>query len=150
MTKRKKIYDFKKQLSIGDEGEKLFLELYSHKGARKSDILKFDFYLHCGATVELKTDTYSIKRTKNFFIERWSDFRNKRPGGPFQSEADFFVYLFIKQKVFYWFRRQELLDFLSTKRYGLVAIKNKGYTTMGYKVSRRDVKHLCIGIDKFD
>jgi hypothetical protein len=142
------MFDFKEQLDIGAEGERVFHSLYPK--LNKADGIKFDFELN-GHTVELKTDTYSMDRTPNFFMENVSDIDSGKIGGPWraaQDNVDFFVYMFIQQKKCFWFRSKPLVQFLDEycKDLYLVKIPNKGWTATGYKVPRYAVEHLYLKI----
>lgn len=136
----KKVHDFKKSLKRGEKGEKKFLEVcgwqlkklpgkgpdYKIKGRRKY--------------VELKTDYY--KSHENFFMERWSSIEDNKPGGPWQAlekGSDYFCYYFIKHDVWYKFKTKELVKLLNkvTEKMGLIYVRNKGWTTGGYKVPRQ-------------
>jgi len=135
-------FDFKEQLALGDRGEEIFLERYH----RKIEIYPkhdFDFISKCRKhKIELKTDTYNMDKTENFFIERWSDLHKERPGSIWQSipkGVNIFCYMFVRHNVYFEFTnlpalRDFLDDYLVNKSY--VAVKNKGWITAGYKVPR--------------
>lgn len=142
-----KTFNFQTQLAIGKEGEALFLSKYPD--LQQTDGRKGDFVGKSGRKIELKIDTYSMEKTGNFFIERFSDLGKEKPGGPFQSEGHdvyYFCYLFVKQGFIYWFELKPLLEFLRKneasyeKRY----IKNRGWTTLGYLVPRSSLEHLIV------
>ena len=139
-------FKFNEQLSVGGSGEELFLSL--HPWLTKADGIKFDF-LRDDKTVELKTDTYSMGKTKNFFMERYSDTDRGTPGGPWRAAKDnvtCFVYMFLPEKMCFWFKSKELIQFLDEycKNKRLVEIPNKTWITTGYLVPRDAVKHLCV------
>lgn len=135
-------WDFKKQLEVGDRGEQLFMEYYP----RKLEIYpgrEYDFTVKSSREkLELKTDTYNINKSNNFFFERFSDVHRKTPGGPWRSlkdDIDIFCYYFVRHNVWYEFRDiPELIYRLDdlTKKQGLIYIKNRGWVTGGYKVDR--------------
>lgn len=136
---------FGKSLAVGKRGEALLLaawpELIPIPGGRKGD-----FTLD-GVKVELKTDSYKLDKTENFFIERWSDVDKKKPGGPWQSkehEAVIFVYFYSSDMVAYIFNTVKLVKALEGIIKGLkpVNIPNIAWTTVGYKVPREALKHL--------
>ncbi len=140
------MFKFKDQLSVGGSGEALFLSL--HPWLNKADGIKFDFERN-GKTIELKTDTYSMKRTPNFFMERFSDTDRGTNGGPWRAAYDdvtYFVYMYQVEKVCYWFDSKELVRFLDEycKSKRLVEIPNKSWMTTGYLVPRLDVEHLVL------
>lgn len=140
------MFKFNTQLDVGAEGEKLFLSLYPW--LNKADGIKYDFERD-GKTVELKTDTYSMDKTPNFFMEKFSDKNRSTFGGPWRAakdNVDFFVYMFLQEKKCFWFRSKDLTTFLdpycANKR--TVDVHNKTWVTCGYLVPRKDVEHLVI------
>jgi len=138
------MFQFKDQLSVGGSGEALFLSL--HPWLNKADGIKFDFERD-GKSVELKTDTYSMKRTPNFFMERYSDTERGTLGGPWRAardNVDFFVYMYSVERQCFWFNSKELVSFLDEycKSKRLVEIPNKSWVTTGYLVPRSAVEHL--------
>ena len=80
-----KKFDFNTQLSTGNIGEDHFKQLYSNLNPVKSEDLKYDFKLSNGSTVELKTDTYDMEDTPNFFMEYYSDMKKLKIGGPWRA-----------------------------------------------------------------
>ena len=146
---KKKIFDFKKQLSIGQKGENLFVATYKYLNPIKSEEdLSYDFKISGNKKVELKLDTYI--NAKNFFMEKYSSFEDKKVGGPWRGKIDYFVYLFINEKTFYWFVQKDLLKFLDEYIKGKEGkmVKNKGYTTLGYTVAKKILIEKCYKIDK--
>lgn len=142
------VFDFKTQLRVGERGQELFLKHY-HEPLQLSDTLAFDFIVRdTGEPLELKTDTYNMLKTPNFFWERWSDVINKRPGGPWQAHekgAKRFVYMFVRHNTYFEFRNIPALlvrlDALTKDSYG-IAVKNRGWITSGYAVKREAVHDL--------
>jgi len=72
MTQKKgKVFNFKDQMRIGDIGEADFIKIYEKLEPIKSlKNRKIDFTLNNGKTIELKTDSYSMEKTPNFFMEK--------------------------------------------------------------------------------
>ena len=141
-------FDFKEQLAVGSRGEELFLEYYPTKITIHAEHA-YDFdCVKTGAKIELKTDTYNIEKTDNFFLERYSDVHKKSPGGPWQSiekGVTVFCYYFVRNNI--WFQFNDLPALIEranelTANQGLVYIKNKGWVTAGYKVKREDLEDL--------
>lgn len=142
-----KTFDFKTQLAVGDRGQELFMEYYpeaisiwpEHDG---------DFITKSGQKIELKTDTYNMDKTDNFFIERYSDLNKKSPGSVWQAHGhgcEIFVYYFVRHDTWFIFRDlPKLIERLEslTNGKGLVYIKNRAWTTAGYKVKRKDLEDL--------
>ena len=94
-------------------------------------------------TYELKTDSYTVEKTKNFFIELYSNVDKGTPGGPAQAAlhgSKYWVYLYAASKVYYVFDTLELIVKLDELRkvnnFREVIIPNKGWNTLGMLVSR--------------
>lgn len=151
----KKVFDFQTQMKAGDLGEALFLKCYASLEPQKSHgDLRVDFHLKDGKTIELKADTYREEDTPNFFMEYFSDMNTGKKGGPWRAlddGIDYFVYLFLKNKTFYWFEPRvicPILDkFIEGKSYK--QIKNKGWLTIGYTVPRDSLSGLLVKKDVF-
>lgn len=145
--KEKANFDFQEQIKVGDQGEKMFQELW-HEKIKLHPGRDGDFISELGVKYELKTDTYPLIKTPNFFIERYSDGSRKTPGGPWQAVehgCGKFLYLYKNDKILFEFSELaklcEYLDqYLENKSY--IQIKNKGWTTIGYKVPREDLKQF--------
>lgn len=138
-----KTFSFNEQLEIGDVGEKHFKEHYANLGPVKSDKYEVDFFLKNGKSVELKTDSYDMEATDNFFMEMISDINSGKLGGVFrakQDNVDLFVYYFLKNKTFFWFDvnklHQRVEDLILTNKYKIKSIKNRRWTTQGYALPR--------------
>lgn len=146
----REIFGFKKQLDVGNVGESLFLKHY--KGSAKSPERKFDITYE-GKRVELKTDTYPMQETPNYFMERYGSVEDKKVGGPWRAKEDsidYFVYLFLANKTFFWFETTKLVDFLDkyTKTMRGKTVANRTYSSLGFCVPRDAVEHLLIKTDK--
>jgi len=145
----KPIFEFDKQLEIGNAGERKFLTLYKNLGAVKSTDRRYDFLLADGSTVELKTDTYDMGVTQNFFMEILGSTTEAKIGGPWRAMQDrvtFFVYFFPRNNTFFWFDPstlcQELEKIIAESRLKPKTIKNKNWETMGYAVPRHLLEHV--------
>jgi len=139
-------FNFKEQLSVGGAGEEFFLSLYPK--LKKADGIKYDFELN-GKTVELKTDTYYMKNTPNFFMEKYSSVESKKLGGPWRAANDsvsYFVYMYVKDKKCFWFDSKELTEYLDVyikeQKPRIMEIENTSWTTLGYLIPRKAVEHL--------
>ncbi len=142
------MFDFNEQLDIGAAGEALFHKIYPP--LKKADGIKYDFELN-GKSVELKTDSYSMDKTPNFFMEKIGNIDYNKVGGPWRAakdDVDFFVYMFWPQKRCFWFRSKQLVEFLDEycKDLYQVKIPNKGWTTSGFKVPRNACEHLFLKV----
>lgn len=140
------MFQFKDQLSVGASGESIFHSLYPK--LEKADGIKFDFS-YKNKSVELKTDTYSMAKTPNFFMERYSDVERGTNGGPWRAahdNVDYFVYMYLKERKCFWFNPKALVEFLNTyvKGKSIVSIPNKTWTTTGYLVPRTVVNSLVL------
>lgn len=151
-----RVFGFHNQLEVGQAGENLFIASYKDLGAAKTDGRKTDFILETKESVELKTDTYPMIKTENFFMERFSNADKGTEGGPWraaQDKVDYFVYLFLSDKTFFWFRSADLRDFLDT--YVKVftpkpkIIQNRGWQTIGFAIPRGVCSQLCFRQNSF-
>jgi hypothetical protein len=145
------VFQFNKQLNVGDCGEKLFLKTYQSRKVEKADGIKFDFTIDDRKTVELKTDTYSMERTPNFFMEYFGNRDTGALGGPWralQDKVDYFVYLFLNDGVFFWFDPKTLCPFLDIEINKLQPkeIPNRTWTTVGFAVSREICNPYCLNV----
>lgn len=151
MSDSSKTWDFKDQLKVGTRGEELMLQHY-HSPLILIPEHYADFKrVTDGKIVELKSDTYNIEKTPNFFWEVWSDLKGKKPGGPWQSKehkVQVFIYYFVRHNTYFEFDLKELLKFLqphADKRNdggGWIFVKNKAWTTAGFTIPREDMKHI--------
>ncbi len=140
------IHNFKHSLAIGQQGEAqllLYMPELTKLDGRKADFINEQ----TGATYELKTDSYDYNKTANFFIETASDAELGKPGGPWQAlehGSTYWLYMFSRNKVLFTFKTLPLVQWLDThpKKYPLISIPNKGWTTLGFKLPRVDVAHL--------
>ena len=153
-----KVFNFEDQRRIGDIGESDFLKVYEKmKPVKSLDDFRIDFTLKDGKTVELKTDSYDMGKTPNFFMEKSTVSGEKTTsGGPWRSKEhkiDYFVYYFVKNKVFFWFRPKELVKILdkliAKNKMREMTIKNKNtrggyYEARGYKISRESVEPVLL------
>jgi len=143
-----KTWSFKEQLVVGDRGQELFLQHYPkqldiHPG-RDGDFIE----RNSGKKIELKTDTYNMEKTPNFFIERYSDVDKKSPGSVWQARAhgcEIFCYMFVRHNIWFQFNDLEKLeDRLNslTEGKGLIYIKNRGWVTGGITIPRNALSDL--------
>lgn len=150
-----KYFNFKDQLRIGDLGESDFIKTYKRLKPEKSKNLQIDFLLNNGKTVELKTDSYDMNKTPNFFMEQFTvNGEKKNLGGPWRSKdhkIDCFVYYFLNNKVFYWFTPETLCEFLDefivVNKLKPISIPNKDrggnfYEALGFKIPRESLKKV--------
>jgi hypothetical protein len=143
-----KKWNFQVQLEFGNRGEELFHERYP----RRLEVYpgrEYDFIVSSSREkLELKTDSYNIDKSPNFFFERYSDVNKKTPGGPWRAKkdkVDIFCYYFVRHNI--WFEFRDIPNLVKklnelTKKQGLVFIKNRGWITGGYKVKRVDLEEF--------
>jgi len=148
MAMDSKTWDFKEQLKCGERGEELFMANYPKQltiyPGRDGDFIE----KNSGKKIELKTDTYNMNKSSNFFIERYSSVYDKTPGSVWQARdhgCEVFCYMFVRHNT--WFQFNDLdklinrLEELTTGK-GLIYIKNRGWVTGGYKVPRSSLSDL--------
>jgi len=92
----------------------------------------------------------SFTLTENFFMERYS--YDDKPGGPFQAASkniDYYIYYYPSHNELFIFNTKQLVRRLDRimKNEKLVNVKNKGYTTRGYKVKRSLIEDLCLNFE---
>lgn len=150
----KKPFSFQKQLKFGKNGESLFCEYYHKENAKNVNCREFDCYINGNEKCEIKTDSYSMDKTENMFIEKIGNDQNNKPGGPFLSvlhDIKYFVYYYINDNTFFWFKPQDLVDYIDKNMHKLKEKKifNYGYSSIGYLIKRDDISHLIIRKDKF-
>lgn len=144
-------YDFKKQLDIGKLGEKMLLDafpnLFIQTDGREGDLL----HIRSKKIVEVKTDSWSMNDTSNFFMERWS--RKNHSGGPWQAlehGCSYYLYQFLKpeHKIFLFKNIPELIDsieqIVETNSITLRSIpqRHNKYVTEGFPIPRTLLSHL--------
>jgi hypothetical protein len=138
------VKNFNTDLQRGKLGEKEICKLFA--GLKLTDGKKGDFLLANGEKLELKTDFYDHSKTQNFFIERYSSISTLSPGGPWQAQAhgcDYFLYYFAAQRMGYLFRTNVLVSaldkLLQETNYPQTEVRNRKWTTVGYRVPRADL-----------
>jgi hypothetical protein len=139
-------YQFKHQQRVGRLGEIIFKHAHSPSDYIEADGRKGDFILY-GNKSELKTDTYGMDETPNFFFERFSNISKQTPGGPWQSfqhDSVRFIYFYLPSLTFFTFKTEGLMKWLNTNasKYTSKTITNSSHQTLGYLIPREAVKHL--------
>jgi hypothetical protein len=150
----KRTFYFNAQNNIGKAGEKLFCSFYANLNPSTTDGIKHDLVVENGKTVEIKTDTYSMEATPNFFFERYGNDKTLKPGGPWRAVEDgidYFVYFFLQDKTFFWLDPVKLTRFLDKYTQDLKpkTVQNKGYSSIGYCVPREVCEELFLRVDSF-
>lgn len=155
MLQTKKVYKFNSQNKTGVTGENLFSTCYNDLEPKKPETLAYDFDIKSNKKIELKSDTWGMEDTPNFFMESISNSSKGTIGGPWRAKkdgVDFFVYLFLKNKTFFWFDTLALCDKLDQLSPQLKkrTIFNSGYDTIGYLVNRESLRDLILSEDRFE
>ena len=141
-------HSFSKSLEVGKAGELAFMELWP--GLERLDGRTHDFFSpSSGKTIELKTDSYDMNKTANFFIELWSDLEQEKVGGPWQARknaTDLWIYYFRQNQTAFEFNVAELAEWTDKNHaaYKPVHIFNPSWVTAGIKVPREALAFLYI------
>lgn len=151
------MYYFNSQKKIGDAGEKKFKKHYKGLNPVSTDGRDNDLKVVLDGkekTVELKTDSWDMEETPNVFLERFGNLDKKTDGGPFSAlnnEVDFFVYFFISNSTFLWYKPEDLCNYIKKNESKLEwrQIQNKNYVSWGALVPRADLEHLLVRKDTF-
>lgn len=142
---------FNDDVKRGDKGENKLLNAYSFLEKDSTDGHDMlDNRNDPPITVEVKTDFYDMEETPNFFMERYSDDKKFKLGGPWRSanhNTDIFLYQFINNNKVFWFSDiPELVrcldEYVSKNNPEVMRIKNARYYTLGFKIPREAVSHL--------
>lgn len=146
-------FNFQQQKTVGEQGVQWLLDNYHRPpltllSAKNltGDVKREDD----GKIIEVKTDTYPLVRSTNFFFELYSNAGKKTPGGPwraFEQGTDIFLYLYWADKIY--FECDDVRELLysitdlvkNPKQFPLVGVANRLYTTLGYKIPRSYVAH---------
>lgn len=138
-------HNFKSSLEVGQRGEEWLMSVWPE--LERLDGRKSDFKLPDGTLVEVKTDSYPMSKTPNFFMERYSDTFKGTPGGPWQAlghNSTLFVYVFSADKTAFIFDTKKLVEALEPLILNMTPkiIKNARWETLGYTVPRDAISHL--------
>lgn len=155
-----KVFSFRNQNQIGKLGEQFFAECYKPLNPKYFSGRKFDFLIDKWK-IELKTDFYDHDKTSNFFFEKVKNSTKNTLGGPYKSlshNVDYYVYLFIKNRIFYWIDVKKLcarLDSLIENRLidvdkQLKTISNVNYESTGLVIDRNLVSRCVSKVEKFN
>lgn len=150
-------YRFKTQKELGIEGERQFTERYQalYNPIKSTTDLSFDFTLRTKTKCELKTDSYLMDNTPNYFMERWANGNRTKDGGPWRALNDsvpIFVYFFINNQEFHWFRTEKLIialnELVINTDPALISVKSDEWNVWGYLIPRKDIENI-VKIDSF-
>jgi hypothetical protein len=138
---------FKGSLRMGDLGQRLFYEAFCDE-LEPIDGFTGDFkFRDSDVKLELKTDFYDMRKTPNFFIERFSSVEKESPGGPWQAlehGCKYYAYFYVNNLTLFIFDTEILTRELKKilKDFEPTHIKNKTWTTEGYRVPRARLNHI--------
>jgi hypothetical protein len=99
----RKIPTMKESLAKGEAGEQLLMSVYPH-GLLHYRHREFDFIRDDFKSIELKSDGKASTATGNFFFERWTVSKSRKPGSIWISaehKVDIFLYFFIGDRILY-------------------------------------------------
>lgn len=141
---------FGKSLARGQQGEELFHMKYPE--LTRTSGRKGDFTHPVTGLIELKSDFYS--NPKNFFIETQVGYEGEeapRPGGPYQaleSNIPWFVYQFMMTKKEFWFKTEELCQWVTEngRLYKSSTVMNKKWAGFGLLIPipvLSSITHAC-------
>lgn len=130
--------DFKKDLEFAEKYESAIADYY---GAQLSSDKRWDIELD-GKTIELKIDRYFD--SKNFFIETISDIKSGKIGGPYRSQQDKideFWYVFVDNEdaIVYKWKTTDLIKQLEPLKGWEINVSNRGWTTKGELIKRKEL-----------
>lgn len=143
-------HQFQRSLRAGKAGEAAFLAFAAKHNIllEPTDGRAGDFKDADGHLWELKTDSYDMDKTTNFFIERYSNAAKGTVGGPWQAEehgCKYFAYYFPANNTAFIFETLDLLGQLTLVPLGNpIDIRNVRHTTIGFKVPRSGLKPLYV------
>jgi hypothetical protein len=146
-----KIFSFQERLKYGKSQEAAFEKLFGDFVERLDGYVA-DFKIRgTNLLIELKNDTYDARKTKNFFMERYS--YGEVEGGPWQAlekGVDYFIYCFPKNGLIYVFKTRTLVNLLNKicEEMKLHEIKNINHTTRGYVVPRVELDKIAMTMDE--
>lgn len=141
-------WTFSSQAKVGDKGAALLRAHWPLKVLEHADPKGPDFVDQRARVIELKTDSRSLEESANFFMERWGNKEKRGAGGPWQAlqkGSTCFVYLYLPSRTWFVFEDlPALVERLNALLLDLkpVRVPNRGWTTVGYKVPRSELKDL--------
>src|SRR5574343_90895 len=156
-----KVHSFQKSLKRWQYAEALWVELMTQKypmyQIERLDRRMHDFVMHSplgSFTIELKSDSYDMEKTPNLFMERWSVWETKKPGGVWQAQTkdiDLYCYWYPKNKIMLTGDVNRLIlniEAMKIPDKKLIPIFNRGFTTKGYKLERKSLYEVE-GLDTY-
>ena len=142
-------HSFSQSLLIGKQGEYALTKFWPNP-VERTDGRKADFIdLVTGERIELKTETRDLTKTANIFLELYSDVAKGKVGGLQQalsSGSSLYVCNFSASSTAFVYEVEPLWAFIASTlaNYSPVFVRNNGWVTLGIKVPRASIQHLCI------
>ena len=139
MTWTKKVSNFQTDLQKGLLGQQLLLKAF--KSLEHIDGLKGDLLAPCGSKVECKADFYGMNKSSNWFMERYGSIESGKAGGAWlakEGNCKYFIYFYVNELTGFVWHTDDLVSQLEPIIANLkpVEIRNRTWTTVGYKVPR--------------
>jgi hypothetical protein len=140
------MYNFDSSLKAGQVGEERFHAAFPQ--LQRLDGFKSDFINPKNKhTYELKSDSYDMNKTPNFFIEIYSDVARKKFGGPRQAlshGSHYWAYFYTQNNTIFLFNTKRLVKWLEQNEelYHIRSIENIRWTTTGILVNRSHLATL--------
>lgn len=144
------MHHFGSSLKVGKAGEAKFQLLAAKNGIvlEQTDGRAGDFIDEHGQLWEVKSDSYDMNKTSNFFIERYSNIDKGTNGGVWQAaehHCEFFAYFFPQNGTAFVFKTKDLLKQLESSALGSpIEIRNVRHTTVGFKVNRNSLTPVMV------
>ena len=143
------MYEFKKQLTVGQRGAQLFHERFKTEfKLTRTDGKEGDFIMG-KHRLELKTDDRAIGSTENIFIEQYRNTNSYAPGGPWQAKehgCKYFAYYFWNDNKYFLFNTDKLLKGLPKliKGKNPIEICNSSYPRLGFIIPFNEIISLTL------
>lgn len=144
-----KVFDWNDTTAVGNLGEQHFRIRYEVLNPIKSiQDRRFDFTITNTHNVKKKVEMKTARYYSNcgaMFLERWEDFNKTFHAGPWrynEDKIDFFVYYYIRDNKFLWFRTKDLvirLDEVLNKPYNkayMMKVKNNGQSILNHPTEK--------------
>lgn len=152
------VFDFKKSKKLGDEAEAIMCVRFNLDPAKRNPdgtrIIAYDAKTKDGRTVEIKAESYTFDKSKNFMFEKTSNEEAGTLGGPWRAQRDRvnrIIYYWPNERHFWIWKPEQLVAALDEEIKNLAPkrMKNKGragknYHTLGYAVPREKVEGFCL------
>lgn len=161
-TKRqKKGFNFREQKETAVRFERIAIDLLNTQSAFENFVHATDDAAIADAHDPLTDEWLEIKtdhtETSNHFVERYSNYQRKTPGGPWQyleRGAKYYSFYYIKLRLIYVFHTDKLVKTMEqllrervisdSEHRSLVEQDPPTYQTCGYKVQKKLLDKICL------